>query len=131
MKVFIKNLKIKDTKELSLVTVFEFLYNGIPSSISGNDKDDYEIFYVDLIEQYKEIPGNDVIFPEDYLHISLITKILWDLGIKNSSDIDLHEPPQFRKGPYCSRFDLIIDSTPDIIDNLIVELAKYYTYDRN
>ena len=131
MKVFIKNLKIKDTKELSLVTVFEFLYNGIPSSISGNDRDDYEIFYADLIEKYKEIPGNDVIFPEDSLHISLITKILWDSGIKTNSDIDLYEPSQFRKGPYCSRFDLQIDSTPDIIDNLIVELDKYYTYDRN
>lgn len=131
MKVFIKNLKINDTKELSLVTVFEFLYNGIPSSISGNDRDDYEIFYADLIEQYKGIPGNDVIFPEDYLHIGLITKILWDLEIKNSSNVDLLEPPQFRKGPYCSRFDLLIDSTPGIIDDLIVELDKYYTYDRN
>lgn len=131
MKVFIKNLKIKDTKELSLVTVFEFLYNGIPSSISGNDRDDYEVFYADLIEKYKEIPDNDVIFPEDSLHIGLITKILWDSGIKTNSDIDLHEPPQFRKGPYCSRFDILIDSSSDIIDDLIVELDKYYTYDRS
>lgn len=131
MKVFIKNLKIKDTKELSLVTVLEFLYNGIPSSISGDDRDDYEILYADLIGQYKEIPGNDVLFPEDYLHISLIIKILWDLGIKSSSDVDFLEPLQFRKGPYCSRFDLQIDSTPEIIDNLIVELNKYYTYDRD
>lgn len=131
MKVFIKNLKIKDTKELSLVTVFEFLYNGIPSSISGDDRDDYEIFYADLIEQYKEIPGNDVIFSEDHLHICLITKILWDLGVKNSSDVNFLDPHQFRKAPYCSRFDLLIDSTPDIIDNLIIELDKYYTYDRD
>lgn len=131
MKVFIKNLKIKDTKELSLVTVLEFLYNGVPSSISGNDRDNYEVLYSDVIEQYKEIPENDVLFPEDYLHLSLFTKILWDSEIKVGLDVELRDRSQFRKGPLYPRFDVLIDSTPDIIDNLIVELDKYYTYDRN
>lgn len=131
MKVFIKNLKIKDTKELSLVTVLEFLYNGIPSSILENDRDNYEVLYADVIEQYKEIPENDVLFPEDYLHLSLFTKILWDSEIKVGLDVELRDRSQFRKGPLYPRFDVLIDSTPDIIDNLIVELDKYYTYDRN
>ena len=131
MKVFIKNLKIKDTKELSLVTVLEFLYNGIPSSILENDRDNYEVLYADVIEQYKEIPENDVLFPEDYLHLSLFTKILWDSEIKVGLDVELRDRSKFRKGPLYPRFDVLIDSTPDIIDNLIVELNKYYTYDRN
>lgn len=131
MKVFIKNLKIKDTAELSLSTTTELLYNGVPSSISLSEKADYEIFYSDLIQQYKEIPGNDVMFPEDYLHVGLITKIFWDSEIKYNVNIDFHEPAQFRKGPLCSRFDVLVDTIQENIDQLIENLNKYYTYDRH
>lgn len=130
MKVFIKNLKIKDTAEISLSVTAELLYNGVPSSIDPSEKDNYETFYSDLIQQYKEIPGNDVMFSEDYLHVGLITKILWESNIKFSVDIDFHEPAQFRKGPLCSRFDFLVDTVQENIDQLIENLDKYYTYDR-
>ena len=129
MKIFLKNFRVTSESYPELSLVIKFLQSKVPDQIPNEERPDYESFYAEFLESYKELPDCDVIFPEDYLHIGLIVFLLWQSEIRSMSDIDLHLRGKYSSGN--PRFDLRLDVSGDLIEDLIETLKTYYEYDRD
>ena len=129
MKIFLKNFRVTPESSPELSLVIKFLQSKVPDQIPDEECSDYEYFYAEFLESYKELPDCDVIFPEDYLHIGLIVFLLWQSGVRSMSDIDLHLRGKYSSGN--PRFDLRLDVPGDLVDDLEETLKMYYEYDRD